>query len=403
MYGWEFPPHNSGGLGTACYGLSTALTRCQVGVTFVLPRPQESDSSDLLFRYVGGGTLDVRPFPALIDGYMTARSYQEALTAAGGSLYGQNLLEEVRRYAQESGRIARESAHDVIHMHDWLSFGAGLEAKAQSGRPLVAHVHATEFDRTGGQGMNEQVLELERQGVHGADHVIAVSEYTKQVLIHHYDLSPERISVVHNGVGPVPRSTGPVPLVALKRQGCKIILFLGRITLQKGPDYFLEAAAKVLRYEPQARFVMAGSGDLLPAMMQKAAALGLGSHVFFPGFVRGPELAALYRSADLFVMPSVSEPFGIAPLEALRAGVPVLLSKQSGVSEVVPNALKVDFWDTDEMANQIVAALRYRPLRRELLAAGRRDAKGQRWSTAAARCVEIYQSLLGARQMMAAS
>ena len=284
----------------------------------------------------------------------------------------------------------------MIHAHDWLSFPAGLRAKEVSGKPLIVHVHATEFDRTGGNGVNPEVYAIEKEGMTRADRVVTVSHFTKNLVTRHYGVPDYKVTVVHNGIDFEVKPRLDERLSALKRRGERLILFVGRITLQKGPDYFLQAARRVIDLEPGVTFVMVGSGDMTGQIVEQAAALGLGQRFIFAGFLRGDELDAIYQAADLLVMPSVSEPFGLTPLESLANGTPVLVSRQSGVSEVLRHALKVDFWDIDEMVNQIIAVLRHPPLKRTLAVYGQTDARRVTWSAAAEKCLNIYRSLVGA-------
>ncbi len=394
MFGWEFPPHNSGGLGTACQGLTRALAELGTELIFVLPKALTIDAPWQKTVFADGG-FEVRAINSPLTPYLTAAGYRRR--RGGDSIYGENLIDEVRRYAAAAAAIAAAESFDVIHAHDWLSFLAGLAAKEVSGKPLIVHVHATEFDRTGGNGINQEVYAIERQGMQEADQVVTVSQFTKNIVVKHYGVSPDKVKVVHNGIDFVAKPRLAHRLSSLKRAGERVVLFVGRITLQKGPDYFLQAAKRVLELEPKVTFVMAGSGDMEEQVIEQAATLGLGQHFIFAGFLRGVELDALYQAADLFVMPSVSEPFGLTPLESLVNGTPVILSHQSGVSEVVTHALKVDFWDTEEIANQIIAVLRHPPLQRTLANYGEQNARGITWRTAAEKCVALYQSLALAR------
>ncbi|MBI4127462.1 MAG: glycosyltransferase family 4 protein [Parcubacteria group bacterium] len=396
MFGWEFPPFNSGGLGVACLGLTKALAQEGVEVLFVLPRKLPVSSSSMRFLFADQeAKVTVKNLDLLLTPYITSHGYEEARRRHGSSLYGTGLFAEVHRYARLAEEIARREDFDVIHAHDWLSFGAGLAAKEVSGKPLVVHVHATEFDRTGGNTINQYVYEKEREGLHAADRVVTVSTFTKQMVVDHYGVNPTKISVIHNAVEHDERRCAPSGFLALKNEGTKIVLFVGRLTLQKGPDYFLRAAKRVLTYDRSILFLMAGAGDMERQIMEEAAYLGIADRVLFLGFLRDEELGEVYRSADLFVMPSVSEPFGITPLEALSYGTPVLISKQAGVGEVLPHALKVDFWDIEEMANQILAALSYPVLREVLIDEGKRDAARCSWQDSARSVITLYQHLLG--------
>lgn len=399
MFGWEFPPYNSGGLGTACFGLSKALAQKDLDVIFVLPRKVPIDGAFLKkMRFANEEHVRFKTVEALLYPYLTSESYKElAAKKAADDPFARTLMEEVYRYGERARQIAKEEQFDIIHAHDWLSFIAGLEAKAVSGKPLVLHVHATEFDRTGGQGVNQQVYDIERSAMAQADRVIAVSNFTKEKIVRHYGIDADKITVVHNGVEMDEwRDDGRLAghLAELKRNGTKIVLYNGRITIQKGPEYFVRAAKKALAYEPNTLYVVSGSGDMQNQMMREAAYLGLSDKMLFVGFLRGEELKAVYRAADLFIMPSVSEPFGITPLESIASGVPVIVSKQSGVSEILAAALKVDFWDTDEMANMIVNVLRHGSLHETLRTNGFSEVARHTWERAAQKCVDVYTALI---------
>jgi len=304
----------------------------------------------------------------------------------GEGLYGGDLFDASQRYARLVVALARRETFDVIHAHDWLTFPAGLALRAVARKPLVVHVHATEFDRAGAN-VNEEVYDIERAGVHGADRVIAVSELTRSILISRYGVDESRVEVVYNGIDR--ESLQPGPGSRIERDD-KIVLFLGRLTAQKGPEYFIRAAKMVLEKEPSAKFVVAGSGDQGVAMVEQAAAAGIGSRVLFTGFLRGDDVRRVFAMADCYVMPSVSEPFGLAALEAMSAQTPVIVSKQSGVAEVLEHALKVDFWDVEEMANKIVAVLRHPPLRETLREHGSLEVHRLTWERAADQVVRSY-------------
>ncbi|HYC82986.1 MAG TPA: glycosyltransferase family 4 protein [Candidatus Paceibacterota bacterium] len=392
MYGWEFPPHNSGGLGTACLGLTRALANRGVDVTFVLPKELSIGAPFLKVAYADV-KADLLAVPSALYPYATAEGY--AQTADSSGLYGATLIDEVRRYGQAAGAIARSEPHDVIHAHDWLSFPAGMAARAVSGRPLVAHVHATEFDRTGGRGVNEEVYAIEREGMEAADRIVAVSGRTKEMIGYHYGISESKIEAIHNGIDAEGADQGlPERIHALKLAGFKFVLFVGRITLQKGPDYFIRLAKEIIEREPKTYCIVAGSGDMQGQIMQQAATYGIFDRVLFSGFARGAELAALYRWADVYVLPSVSEPFGITPLEAALHGTPVVVSKQSGVAEVLEHSIKVDFWDVELMAEEVVRILRNEEDRDALIKGAREDLKSLTWDKAAGRCLDLYRSLL---------
>lgn len=396
MFGWEFPPHNSGGLGTACYGLTKSLSRANVEVAFVLPKKLEGLDHDFLrILFANIKNVKFRGAQTLIHPYITQEIYEEYLrTAPENELYGLNLFDEVRRYGLQARLIAKEERHDLIHVHDWLSFRAGIEAKRVSGKPLVVHVHATEFDRTAGHP-NQYIYNEERKGMHAANCVITVSQHTKNVVVEHYGVASDKVMVVHNGVDHSEyRRDFPPILEEVKAQGKKIVLFVGRITIQKGPDYFIKTAKRVLEYDPNVLFVVSGSGDMEREIIKMAAEMGLGDKVVFAGFVRGEELTRLYRCADLFVMPSVSEPFGLTALEALANGTPILVSKQSGVGEVLTHALRSDFWDIDDMADKIVNVLASPGLKQTLGILGSSDALRATWEKSAGKCMEVYKDVL---------
>lgn len=393
MFGWEFPPFNSGGLGVACYGLTKSLSAQGAEITFVVPKAVDADYKFLKLIAANLGKVKLKGIKSIIHGYVTSDEYSQKLLKLKGNdmhhmIYGENLMEEVERYSRKAAEIAAEEQHDVIHAHDWLAFKAGMAAKRTSGKPLVVHVHSTEFDRTGGNGVNQHVYEIERAGMHAADAVVAVSNYTKEKIVKHYGVSHEKVHVVHNAI-----DTESIPSSHNKKAG-NVVLYLGRITLQKGPDYFIDAAKKVLEKEPDTTFVIAGSGDMERAVMEKAAALGITDKVLFTGFLREEELEKAYATASLYVMPSVSEPFGLTSLEAAGSRTPVLLSKQSGVSEVFANCLKVDFWDTDQMANKMIAVLRHKELQESLTENAYHEVSGMSWDAPARKCMDIYSRLL---------
>jgi glycogen(starch) synthase len=400
MFGWEFPPNNRGGLGTACYGLTKGLSNKGADITFVLPKGASNHSHLTMITtedlYINNKKIKCRHIDSLLMPYMTENEYDIALKGLMfgnghvSDIYGKNLFEEVHKYAEKAGIIASFEDFDVIHCHDWLTFKAGIKAKQVSGKPLVVHVHATDFDRTGGHP-NQHVYNIEKEGMCAADKVIAVSNYTKDMIVRHYGVPSDKIAVVHNGI-----EHGARNFTSRLNRKEKVVLFLGRITLQKGPDYFIEAARRVCDIMPDTKFVIAGTGDMYRRMVDRAAELGLGKNVLFTGHLTGPDIDYAYQMADLYVMPSVSEPFGITPLEALKNNTPVIISKQSGVSEVLPNALKVDFWDIDEMTNKIVGVLNYGNLHSTLVENGWHDISKLTWDNSAEMCMQIYSQLRGA-------
>jgi len=401
MFGWEFPPYNSGGLGTACHGLTRGLVNQGVDVTFVIPKAlgelKQSHVNLLVADQFKKG-LKIKELDSILVPYTTTKGYNEKLKTlkgtganSGNSVYGQNLYQEVFRYSEKARHIAKKEKFDIIHCHDWMTYPAGIKVKEVSGKPLVLHIHATEFDRTGDHP-NQIIYEIEKEGFECADKICAVSNFTKQRVVNHYGINPDKVEVVHNAV----EFTEPPNEERLHISPTdKVVLFLGRITIQKGPEYFLYAAKKVLEVEKNVKFVVVGNGDMEHFMIEKAADLGIADKVIFAGFLRGKDIDRAYRMADLYVMPSISEPFGITPLESMRNGTPVLISKQSGVSEVISHCLKVDFWDIHELANKIVAVLQYSELHHCLKEHGSMEVTKFNWNEPAGKCINVYNKLLG--------
>jgi len=517
MLGWEFPPFITGGLGTACHGLTRALSAAGADVTFVLPRsvdPSASSHVNLLSPELGtneiqaefaaSGPAPIAPghapashvpksaaapqatagsasmhTPAQLASGMPARvgfldagsgsrtwpsvystapatttlgspqtrmlleswrhaiarlqrsiaqtsdpiAYQtwfESLSdeeraivgalpeaasssssdgwqadggapATGANPYEGDLVLASERYARFCVRASRGLPFDVIHAHDWITYPAGIALARLTGRPLVVHVHATEFDRSGNH-VNQAVYNIERRGMHAAVRVICVSMLTRNLCINRYGVPPEKIDVIYNGVDVEPSTYG---IKRIERNE-KIVLYFGRITMQKGPEYFVRAAQRVLEVMPDVRFIVAGNGDQATRMIEMAAEMGIGSRMTFTGFLRGRDIPRIFSMADVYVMPSVSEPFGIAPLEAMGHRVPVIISRNSGVSEILTHALKVDFWDVDDIASKIVAVLRYPPLRNSLRDHGLFEVRGITWEGAARRCLSTYAKAMAA-------
>lgn len=514
MLGWEFPPHISGGLGTACFGLTQGLRQHGVEVLFVVPKargdedarfvtivganqvaveevvatpkkriveerveegvaivekqveiPVESDGPRAAVRAQPvpdarderlKRTFEILAVDSLLRPYLTEREYvvrllersaakpataqslndssrselpsaaslraesprtetitlrrrvpwrrvvrderevdgepikrRRVLEFSGG--YGTHLMDEVARYALAVEQLAQRHTFDVIHAHDWLSIPAGLAAARASKKPLVLHVHACEHDRSG-EKVNREVKAIEQLGLDGADRVVCVSHYTAGQLRRHYQLDDSKVRVVHNALT---QKEQKERVKVEKSIDQPIVLFLGRVTFQKGPDYFLEAASRVVRVRPEVKFVIAGSGDMLPSMIERTARMGLARNVHFTGFLQGEDVERMYAMADVYVMPSVSEPFGISPLEAMALDTPVILSRQSGVSEVLRNALKVDFWDVQDMANKILALLAYPSLQEQLKEEGREEVRAMRWEHPAALVRDAYAELVG--------
>ncbi len=418
MFGWEFPPHITGGLGTACFGLTKGLVKHGLEVIFVVPKAYGDETkegfrlvnaSDVIvdfeqsavreswekiqFMEIGSNLvpyLDPEEFERAVTKHeLTGTDEERSVFSKQYSFsgkYGPNLMEEVSRYALVASSISSVNSFDVIHAHDWLTYPAGIAAKRISGKPLVVHVHATEFDRSG-EHVNQPVYDIERQGMTEADLVITVSNLTRQIVIDKYGIPPEKVITVHNAVEPVDR---PELEGVSKHVKEKVVTFLGRVTYQKGPDYFVEAAYKVLKRDSNVRFVMAGSGDLLNRMIRRVAQLKIATKFHFTGFLAGPEVDTMYAMSDVYVMPSVSEPFGISPLEAMRSNVPVVISKQSGVAEVLKHALKVDFWDVDALADAIYGILHYDGLRKMFLRHGKSEVDNLLWENAALNVIEVY-------------
>ena len=426
MFGWEFPPHIAGGLGTACYGMTRGLARNGVEVVFVMPRAygdedqrfvrvvnasdvetigtHDHEFSEELLEKVSFIHIDSNMLPYISPEEYAA--YHDEFVRSGrthewtdvwkqrytfSGKYGANLMEEVARYAMVAAQVAKdlEGQFDVIHAHDWLTYFAGIAAKRVSGKPLVVHMHATEFDRSG-ENINRRVYAIEKAGMQAADRVIAVSELTRRIVIGKYGIPAEKVVTVHNAVR-FGESEDAVPERAVKD---KVVTFLGRITYQKGPDYFVEAAAKVLQRVPDVRFVMAGSGDLMNHVVRRVAQLGIADRFHFTGFLKGGEVQRMFRLSDVYVMPSVSEPFGISPLEAMRSGVPVIISRQSGVAEVLDYAIKVNYWDVDALADAIYGLLTYPALGRMFASKGLEEVTGLKWTNAAAKIKTVYETVV---------
>ncbi len=453
MLGWEFPPFIAGGLGTACYGLTRALDQRGHEIVFVLPKPvrqaglmpvgvadpapmgvgaseasgasgaatpSRDDMPNVRFHEIparfsspyasggpggrvdggraeGGSTIRVP-----VGGAESGSGHAPAATNSAGpsasaagaseafsetSYTSHDLIGETERYLRLVVSMARTERFDIIHAHDWLTYPAAAALAAISRKPLVVHVHSTEFDRAGAE-MNQRIYDIEKAGMEAADRVIAVSQFTKSVIVHRYGIAPSKVDVVYNGIDR--DEERPKVLPHRSPDGDKYVLFLGRITAQKGPEYFIHAAKRVAERLPDVKFVLAGSGDLAMRMIDLAAGLGIGDRVLFTGFLRGEDVDRVFAMADCYVMPSVSEPFGIAALEAMSHDVPVILSKTSGASEVLKHVLKVDFWDTEEMASRIIAVLTRPALAETLREHGPAELARLTWSQAAESCEGVY-------------
>jgi glycogen synthase len=416
MLGWEFPPFFAGGAGIVCSALSEALIQKNIDVTFVMPSGPEDVYSGLdtkmstqrsKFKLLIANNryknvkLNVRKISSLLHAYATQESYNQAYSKlsslsagkfAGGPIYGKNLKQEVYRFAEQVKLLALEEQFDIIHAHDWVTFPAAIELKKMTGKPMVIHVHITEFDKSGGLHADSEIYKIEKEGMDYADRIITVSNKIKDTIIDKYFIDPAKIRVVYNAATPMDESvTYDVPAI---KSTDKIVLFAGRVTLQKGPDYFIAAAKKVLEIAPNTTFVIAGSGDMLNKMIERVAFMGMANKFIFTGFFNREQAEKLFSMADVFVMPSVSEPFGVVPYEAQLKKTPTIISKQSGIAEVLNHTLKVDFWDVDSIANKILALLYYAPLHQTMIHNGYHEAKCAVWDIPATKCLNIYRELV---------
>jgi glycosyltransferase involved in cell wall biosynthesis len=425
MFGWEFPPFISGGLGTACHGITNGLLHNDVELSFVMPTKRgknldtplhiiAADEVAYIEKYQhavkkskkskileSGSVYSITPyyttevyhefwkrFLEVIEYNNLIENYHGVLQFTGN--YGHDLMDEVNRYGFVGEVLGLTEDFDIIHAHDWLTYIAGVAAKRSSGKPLVIHVHATEFDRSG-ENTNQQVYDIERYGMENADKIIAVSYYTKNIIINRYGINPDKVEVVHNAVN---KHRNIEQLDIKSHLDEKIVLFLGRITMQKGPDYFIEAAHQVYKKIKNVRFVMAGSGDMLPRMILRMSTLRMLDRFHFTGFLQGLDVERMYALSDLYVMPSVSEPFGIAPFEALLYDVPIIISRQSGVAEVLKNAIKIDFWDVNKMADWMIKLLEDDKLAKHVVEASQQDLETVGWDSAGFKIKNIYQSVI---------
>ena len=414
MFGWEYAPFYSGGLGIVTRSIIHSLKKQGMEVIFVLPKmPYEVDqdilkiinASKIRIDTLSHHILSQISVDSFISPYEGVENFKERMElllkdklesyeyldpdSNAKQLYGTDLVREVEKYANRALAIAKENNHSVIHTHDWMTARAGVVAKSVSDKPLIMHVHATEFDRTGGNP-NQTVYDIEREGMEAADKVIAVSEFTKQKIMQYYGISEHKISVVHNAIDKYDEAKR-LPTTINKSD--KIVLFLGRLTLQKGAEYLLEAAEKVLRHKKRVKFVFVGTGDMLQQLVHRSIELGIEKKVMFAGFMDHKEIDKAYQMADVYVMPSVSEPFGITALEAIKNNTPVIISKQSGVSEVIQNSLKVDFWDTDELANQILGVIRYEPLGLVMAQNAEEELRRLSWDKQSEKIVNVYHEI----------
>ncbi len=422
MFGWEFPPHISGGLGTASYGLTKGMaTLDDLEVIFVVPKAW-GDEDQSVVRLVGANQIPVayktvyykgfkRPIERIevsskivpytdpedfwkrVNSEVSGYNYYVKTNSEGkvdfSGKYDMSLMDEIYKYSVVASVIADENEFDIIHAHDWLAYPAGIAAMEVSGKPLVIHVHATDFDRSGGN-VNPDVYRIEKNGMDAASKIITVSNLTRDIVINKYNINPDKVETVYNAVEPVKVTENSFT----KGFDEKVVTFLGRITLQKGPEYFIEAAYKVLQVMHNVRFVMAGSGDMMERMMRRAAALKITDRFHFTGFLKGTDVFTMLDMSDVYIMPSVSEPFGISPLEAMQSNVPVIISKQSGVAEILTHAVKTDFWDIDAMADAIYGILNYPALSHMFIKNGKEEVIRLKWDNSARHVRDIYYRVI---------
>jgi glycogen(starch) synthase len=413
MFGWEFPPHILGGLGTASYGLTKGMAeQGDLELTFVMPKPSGDEDQSFLkilganhipvvwkensrehVEYRLGNFMHPDEYFWLRNGikYDFTRIYTNDLGCIDFSgRYPDNLMEEISNYEAAASVLAHQQAFDIIHSHDWLTYPAGIFAKQISGKPLVIHVHATDFDRSRGK-VNPTVYSIEKRGMDASDHIITVSNLTRNTVIEKYHQDPSKVTTVHNAVEPLADADS----YTKSERKDKIVTFLGRITMQKGPEYFVEAAHRVLQKTDSVRFVMAGSGDMMNDMIHLAAERGIADRFHFPGFLKGRKVYEMLAESDVYIMPSVSEPFGISPLEAMQVGTPTIISKQSGCAEILTHTIKTDYWDIDAMANAIYGIVKYPAMYKSLREEGIDEVNNIKWYDAGLKVRAIYNHLLG--------
>lgn len=383
MFGWEFPPYIVGGLGRVTYHLTKALANLGINITLVLPIKCGEESTIKILPT----NISIKRIKSLLTPYITEENYQHIIEDGDVKIYGGNLKEAVEKYTEKAFGVAKLENFDIIHCHDWLTFPAGIKLKEFTGKPLVLHVHATEFDRSC-NGCNPFVYNIELEGFKKADKIIAVSNYIKSKIVSNYNISGNKVEVVHNAI----------EYNGIKKSKpyneMKIILYLGRFSMHKGPDYFIKAAKKVLEHRNDVLFVMAGTGEMLPEMINLACSLDIGDKVLFTGRLSDEEVKQLYEIANIYVLPSVSEPFGLTVLEAVSNGTPTIISKNSGVKEILTNCLEVDFWDSEEIANKILSILRYHPLEEEIIENAYQELERISWEKQAEKVFNTYRSLL---------
>ena len=419
MFGWEFPPHILGGLGTASFGLTRGMAmQPDMDITFCIPKPWGDEDQSFL-KIVGVNHVPV-VWKDVDSTYVEKQMAKAGMNAEQyyryrdhiyadfsyrhvddlgcmefSGRYPDNLLEEINNYSIVAGVIARAEQYDIIHAHDWLTYPAGIHAKNVSGKPLVIHVHATDYDCSRGN-VNPDVYAIEKNGMDNADHIITVSNLTRQTVIEKYHQDPAKVTTVHNAVEPL----SPEILAIQDKKGVKdkVITFLGRITMQKGPEYFVEAAAKVLAKAPHARFVMAGSGDMMNQMIRLAASRHISDRFHFTGFMKGKQVYEVLKASDVYVMPSVSEPFGISPLEAMQCGVPSIISKQSGCAEILDYAVKVDYWDIEALADAMYSIITYPAMHEFLKVEGKKEVDNIKWEYAGQKVRRIYDMVIESKK-----
>ena len=425
MFGWEFPPNISGGLGTACYGLTKGLSALNdVDVLFVVPKAH-GDEEKSKIQLIGANNISIKSRKINLKEIKKSIDYIEVTsklvpyvdpeefwkqtkytvettgtflqTNQEGKMnfsgkYGPDLLAEIARYSVVARFIAEDNDFDVIHAHDWLAYPAGIAAKEVSGKPLVIHVHATDFDRSGGN-VNPDVFSIEKRGMEAADKIITVSNLTRKIVIEKYGIDPSKVITVYNAVEPV---THHKEKKFKKGVDEKIVTFLGRITMQKGPEYFVQAAHKVLQKMDNVRFVMAGSGDMMNKMIKYTAELGISNKFHFTGFLKGNDVFEMLKMSDVYIMPSVSEPFGISPLEAMQSNVPVIISHQSGCAEILKHAMKINYWDVNAMADAIHGIINYPTMAKLFIKQGNKEVNSLKWVDSAKNVLAVYKAALSA-------
>jgi glycogen(starch) synthase len=397
-FGWDFPPSRNGGLGVACYGLTRELTQNGVEVIFVLPK-QQNVMGDARFVFADTArNVTVREVHSYLKPYHGSGSevhFIESYDKSGKPIIkSRTIIEEAHRFAHQAALIAKEETFDIIHAHDWTSYLAGVAAKIASGKPLILHVHATSYDQAASENIDPGIFKIECEGFAAADKIVTVSQFTKNILVRRHGVPEGKVEVVHNGCDTHEPVRHEPSLSGLKAQGKKVVLYHGRITIQKGVDYFVKAARRVVDVDPNVVFVISGWGDMTTQIINQVGEMRLSKHVIFAGALWEDERDRMYQTADLVVMPSVSEPFGLVPLEALLHGTPSLITHQSGAAEVLTHVLKVDFWDTDQMANKILSALRYPVMRKQMVEEGKREMQKMSWREAATKMYGLYKNLL---------